>query len=78
VHLYGDAPTGLAQACADLHLPLHVFPWQPEMSRTGLARNALYLLRPDGYIALADPHANPQHLRDYLTSRETRGLLGAF
>ena len=78
VHLYGDAPAGLAQACADLHLPLHVFPWQPEMSRTGLVRNALYLLRPDGYIALADPNANPQHLRDYLTSRESRGLHGAF
>jgi hypothetical protein len=77
VHVYGDAPAGLSQTCADLRLPLHVFPWQPDMHQTGLARNALYLLRPDGYIALANPDANPQHLRDYLTSRETRGLLGS-
>jgi len=31
----------------------------------GLRRAALYLVRPDGYIALADPHARPQRLRHY-------------
>jgi hypothetical protein len=23
-------------------------------------------VRPDGYVALADPHANPERLREYL------------
>ena len=35
------------------------------MSRVGLQRDALYLVRPDGYIGLADSTGDPQHLRDY-------------
>jgi hypothetical protein len=29
------------------------FAWQPEMQRAGLHRDGLYLVRPDGYVALA-------------------------
>ena len=32
-------------------------------------RAALYLVRPDGYVALADPDADPERLRRYFTSR---------
>jgi len=65
VHVYGKPPEGVAEACAELELPVHVFAWQPQMRRAGLRRAALYLVRPDGYIALADPHARPQRLRHY-------------
>jgi 2-polyprenyl-6-methoxyphenol hydroxylase-like FAD-dependent oxidoreductase len=34
---------------------IHVFDWRSEHEAAGLARNALYLLRPDTYVALADP-----------------------
>ncbi len=67
VHLYGEPRPGLAEVCAELRLPLYQFAWRAEMSRAGLRRAALYLVRPDGYIALADPHADTQRLRDYWT-----------
>jgi 2-polyprenyl-6-methoxyphenol hydroxylase-like FAD-dependent oxidoreductase len=54
VHVYGDAASEIQTLCDDRKLPLHVFPWRPEMGRTGLRRNAVYLVRPDGYVALAD------------------------
>jgi len=69
VHLYGEARAGLAQACAGLGLPLHVFPWMPTMEAAGLQRGALYLIRPDGYVGLADSHANPENLLRYLDER---------
>jgi 2-polyprenyl-6-methoxyphenol hydroxylase-like FAD-dependent oxidoreductase len=68
VHVYGEPCTGLANVCAELQLPLHLFAWQPRMRRAGLRRSALYLLRPDGYVALADPRADTGRLRDYLSS----------
>jgi hypothetical protein len=32
-------------------------------------RAALYLVRPDGYVALADPRADPARLRQYFDER---------
>ncbi len=69
VHLYGEPPPGLAEVCTELGLPLHVFTWRPEMQRAGLSRAALYLIRPDGYVALADAVAAAEHLRAYFRER---------
>jgi hypothetical protein len=66
VHVYGEPRAGLAEVCAELQLPLHHFAWQPAMRRASLRRAALYLLRPDGYIALAAPEADPEQLRAYV------------
>jgi 2-polyprenyl-6-methoxyphenol hydroxylase-like FAD-dependent oxidoreductase len=63
VHLYGEPRQGLAEVCGELQLPLHLFAWRQRMRRAGLLRAALYLVRPDGYVALADPHADPERLR---------------
>ncbi|HKG34719.1 MAG TPA: FAD-dependent monooxygenase [Gemmatimonadales bacterium] len=68
-HLYGEPRAGLAEACTALWLPLHVFPWIPAMETAGLQRGALYLIRPDGYVALADPEPSPDRLRGYLDER---------
>jgi hypothetical protein len=65
VHVYGDKSAGLADVCMELGLSLHEFAWRADMSRVGLQRDALYLIRPDGYIGLADSAGNPQSLRDY-------------
>jgi 2-polyprenyl-6-methoxyphenol hydroxylase-like FAD-dependent oxidoreductase len=69
VHVYGEPRPGVAEACAELGLPLDRFAWRPEMRRSGLRRGALYLVRPDGYVALADPEGDPRRLGRYFTSR---------
>jgi 2-polyprenyl-6-methoxyphenol hydroxylase-like FAD-dependent oxidoreductase len=69
VHVYGELRPGLADVCADLQLPLHAFPWRPEMQRAGLLRAAVYLVRPDGYVALAEPGADSERLREYFLAR---------
>jgi 2-polyprenyl-6-methoxyphenol hydroxylase-like FAD-dependent oxidoreductase len=73
VHVYGAPRSGVAEACAGLRLPLHLFEWRQEMRRAGLLRAALYLVRPDGYVALADPGAQPGRLRRYFDERGTVG-----
>ncbi|RAK51423.1 FAD-dependent monooxygenase [Phenylobacterium deserti] len=71
-HVYGKASAELADTCARLGVRLHVFPWQAAHGEAGLAQDALYLLRPDTYVALADPKADPQALAGYLSSRGLR------
>jgi glycine/D-amino acid oxidase-like deaminating enzyme len=56
--------------CHDRKLPLHVFPWRQEMSHTGLQRDALYLVRPDGYVAFAHPSGGAMAMTDYLDARK--------
>jgi 2-polyprenyl-6-methoxyphenol hydroxylase-like FAD-dependent oxidoreductase len=69
VHVYGEPRRGVGDACAGLRLPIHAFAWTPEMRRAGLVRGALYLVRPDGYIALADPEGDPERLGRFFMSR---------
>jgi 2-polyprenyl-6-methoxyphenol hydroxylase-like FAD-dependent oxidoreductase len=69
VHLYGESPPSMRETCSELGLPLHLFSWQPRMRQIGLKNTALYLIRPDGHIALADPHADPKRLRQYFVER---------
>jgi hypothetical protein len=38
--------------------------------RAGLARNAVYLVRPDGYVAFADPERRAEGLSSYLDARK--------
>jgi 2-polyprenyl-6-methoxyphenol hydroxylase-like FAD-dependent oxidoreductase len=66
VHCYGEAPPAVLAACAARGLALHTFPWRPPMRRAGLRRNALYLIRPDGYVGLADPAGDASVLERYL------------
>jgi 2-polyprenyl-6-methoxyphenol hydroxylase-like FAD-dependent oxidoreductase len=69
VHVYGEFSPDIARLCEKRQLPLHAFGWRPEMQRAGLARNALYLVRPDGYVALADADASVPRLQSYLDER---------
>ncbi|MHB8384339.1 MAG: FAD-dependent monooxygenase [Candidatus Binataceae bacterium] len=68
VHVYGEARAGVSEACAALALPLHLFPWSHGLDRVGVMRTATYLIRPDGYIALADPTGEPEGLRRYFNN----------
>jgi hypothetical protein len=77
VHVYGAPPPGIPELCQRRELPLHVFPWQHVIRRTGLRRNAVYLVRPDGYVALADPDDSAARLEAYLDARSLRPGAGA-
>ena len=66
VHVYGDVRPDLQKACAELGLALHRFEWIKKMASAGLRRDAMYLIRPDGYVAMADAGADSQQLRSYL------------
>jgi len=66
VHVYGEPALAIAGLCAAQGLPVHAFPWRSAMARAGLKQGAVYLVRPDGYIALADPDASPSTLERYL------------
>jgi len=68
--VYGNAVHELQELCEVRKLSLHVFPWRPEMGRTGLQRNAIYLVRPDGYVALADHEGRATAITSYLDARK--------
>ncbi|HYZ90401.1 MAG TPA: FAD-dependent monooxygenase, partial [Myxococcales bacterium] len=72
LHVYGTATRALADACAVRRLPLHVFPWTPAAARAGFARNAAYLVRPDGHVALADLSQDRAVVERYLDGRGIR------
>src|SRR5262249_31420016 len=54
VHVYGAAMPALAAWCEQQGVPLRVFAWRAEHEAAGLVRDALYLLRPDTYVALVE------------------------
>ncbi len=64
-HIYGAASEALSAWCAQYGLPLHVFPWREPYDSGGLMQDAVYLLRPDGYVALADPSGASSGLERY-------------
>ncbi len=66
VHVYGEAGQALREAAGEANLPLHEFAWAETMAHTGLKQDALYLVRPDGYVALADAAQDVEALRAYL------------
>jgi 2-polyprenyl-6-methoxyphenol hydroxylase-like FAD-dependent oxidoreductase len=69
VHVYGTAKPELEAWCQRQSVPLHVFGWRSEHEKAGLARDALYLLRPDTYVALADPNGSANALARYFSER---------
>jgi len=72
IHVYGAARPELAKWSADHNLKLHVFGWTPQHEAAGLARDAVYLLRPDTYVALAEPSGAPAAVDRYFAERSLR------
>ena len=71
VHVYGRPQLALESLCRERGLPLHVFPWDPAMRACGLERDAVYVIRPDGYVGLAQDRGHAEAVRAYL---EAQGL----
>jgi 2-polyprenyl-6-methoxyphenol hydroxylase-like FAD-dependent oxidoreductase len=72
IHVYGAARPELAKWCADHNLKLNVFGWTAQHEAAGLARNAVYLLRPDTYVALVEPSGAPDAVDRYFAERGLR------
>jgi 2-polyprenyl-6-methoxyphenol hydroxylase-like FAD-dependent oxidoreductase len=67
--VYGAVSSELAASCAEIRLPLQAIPCAREHGHAGLMQNALYVLRPDSYVGLANDSGSPEVLRRYFTSR---------
>ena len=65
-HVYGEVDKDLETGCRELHLPLHAFALSDSAKYAGIERNALYLVRPDGYVALASSEQNVRKLRTFV------------
>jgi 2-polyprenyl-6-methoxyphenol hydroxylase-like FAD-dependent oxidoreductase len=66
VHVYGAASATVREICTRHGLPLHELPWNVQARRAGLTRDATYLVRPDGYVALVMPPKQSRALAQYL------------
>jgi 2-polyprenyl-6-methoxyphenol hydroxylase-like FAD-dependent oxidoreductase len=74
VHVYGSPNEEIAAFCARHALQCHFFPWLAACHDAGFMQNALYLVRPDGYVALADPDASSQKLAQFFAMRGIRAV----
>ena len=65
LHIYGSGN-------AVEGVPTHLFPWTEDAEKAGLKQDACYLVRPDGYIALADAKLDRDRIQTYL--KTARGM----
>lgn len=66
IHVYGAVDTELRIMAARLGLPIHGFEWSAAAEQAGLKRDALYLIRPDGHVALAAENQDCAQLAEYV------------
>jgi 2-polyprenyl-6-methoxyphenol hydroxylase-like FAD-dependent oxidoreductase len=66
VHIYGEVKRSFETACGRLGLPVHRFEWNKATETSGFARDAAYLVRPDGHVALAMAEQIAQDLEGYV------------
>ena len=72
VEVHGDVRQTLKDWCAMNGVVLHPHRWTSAAEKAGVQRNAAYLLRPDGYVALAVPGGSDRPLDRYFKSRRMR------
>lgn len=65
VHVYGMVRAEIRSLCSRLNLAVHSWPWAPECARVGFVEDALYLVRPDAHVALADESQSCDRLEAY-------------
>lgn len=70
IHIYGKASQELKDFADMQSLEVHEFAWQATMKKAGFQQNALYLVRPDGHVALASTAQDIDALKNYLASFE--------
>lgn len=77
LHVYGTARPDFEQTATALKLPVIVIPWSEAAHQAGLKRDAAYLVRPDGYVALALAMQDSVALKEYVTRLSLKFLKNA-
>ncbi|MEO8715096.1 MAG: FAD-dependent monooxygenase [Acetobacteraceae bacterium] len=72
LHVYGEPAAAVREASATTGIALHAFAWCAAAGRAGLQENATYLVRPDGYVGLADAASDPATIENYLRAHGLR------
>ncbi|KAB0676082.1 FAD-dependent monooxygenase [Aureimonas leprariae] len=54
LHVYGEPSREVETAAAAHDIVVRAYPWEEAAERSGFKRDALYLVRPDGHVALAN------------------------
>jgi 2-polyprenyl-6-methoxyphenol hydroxylase-like FAD-dependent oxidoreductase len=72
VEVHGELRQSLKDWCAMNGVTLHPHRWTAAAERAGLKRDAAYLLRPDGYVAMAVPGGSDRPLDRYFATRKIR------
>jgi 2-polyprenyl-6-methoxyphenol hydroxylase-like FAD-dependent oxidoreductase len=65
LHCYGEPRPEIRDWCAQHDIPLTIYPWNPAARQMGLRRNAIYVIRPDGHVGLAQAKANVAEINAY-------------
>jgi hypothetical protein len=71
-HVYGEPSNDVRRVCDALDIPLHAFPWTEGARHAGLGRDALYLVRPDGYVGFAAEGHHDAGLSAYWSRHQLR------
>jgi 2-polyprenyl-6-methoxyphenol hydroxylase-like FAD-dependent oxidoreductase len=72
VHIYGNSDKSTVQTLEDRGIPLRVFTWaaggslEADMQKKGLKKDAIYIVRPDGYIGLVCAPKDTRTFERYL------------
>lgn len=72
LHVYGHTRPDIQAWCDTHRLPLRSYPWSAQCAHAGLARDAIYLLRPDTYVGLAAGSPSAHVLDEYLRDNALR------
>ncbi|HLJ46003.1 MAG TPA: FAD-dependent monooxygenase [Bryobacteraceae bacterium] len=66
LHVYGEATQDLKSSSRNAGLALHAFAWNDAAEHAGFQRDAAYLVRPDGHVALVMPEQNTVLLETFI------------
>jgi 2-polyprenyl-6-methoxyphenol hydroxylase-like FAD-dependent oxidoreductase len=73
VHVYGTARESTTSVAAASGIAVRTFAWSDDARAAGFARDAAYLVRPDGYVAVASPDQDAEALESVLAAFEVTG-----
>jgi 2-polyprenyl-6-methoxyphenol hydroxylase-like FAD-dependent oxidoreductase len=65
-HVYGTPKPEIVELCKKRGFALHAFSWREGMQTVGLTRDAVYFVRPDGYVGFVDKDGDSRLLSQYV------------